>query len=217
MASTIVNWNVNSDGGQQFEGTCTPPEGVLHPNYKNASILKAALRRHHISKALQLFKGGCIFDALHQKVCYFQMKASIIQARAFSAVRGRTCLPLSPAFSRANRTVCICQLIWNSTIVLTVEQLLKRMNYRIKWHLAATQLWLSVTCESIQHVWNAWSRCADVQNNNVMTVVLCTEVIECYILLFCVTGCRGAWVDACRLSMCNKHALCMQIYVCWYI
>jgi len=36
-------------------------EGVLHPNSKRANILKAALRRRRISKALYLFKGGSVF------------------------------------------------------------------------------------------------------------------------------------------------------------
>jgi len=55
-------------------------EGLLHPNSKNANILNAALLRHDISKALQLFKGSSVFDALHQRVPYFQTKMSIIQA-----------------------------------------------------------------------------------------------------------------------------------------
>jgi len=53
---------------------------MLQPNSKNANILKAALCRRHISKALQLFKGGTVFDALHRRVHYFQTKVSIIQA-----------------------------------------------------------------------------------------------------------------------------------------
>jgi len=31
-------------------------------------------------KALQLFKGGSVFDALHWRMHYFQTKMSIIQA-----------------------------------------------------------------------------------------------------------------------------------------
>jgi len=38
-----------------------------------------ALRRRHFSKVLCLFKGGTVFDALHQRVRYFQTKVSIIQ------------------------------------------------------------------------------------------------------------------------------------------
>jgi len=65
---------------------------MLHRNSKIATISKVALRRHHISKALQLFRGGTVFDVLHQWVCYFQMKVSLIVARAFSAVRGSDAL-----------------------------------------------------------------------------------------------------------------------------
>jgi len=39
--------------------------GTLHPSSKSANILKAALRSRRISKALQLFKGGLVFDAVH--------------------------------------------------------------------------------------------------------------------------------------------------------
>jgi len=53
---------------------------MLHPNSKSANILKVALQRRRISKALQLFKGGSVFDALHRRVHYFQKKVSIIQA-----------------------------------------------------------------------------------------------------------------------------------------
>jgi len=47
-------------------------EGALHPNSKSANILKAALQGHRISKALLLFRGSSVFDALHWRVCYFQ-------------------------------------------------------------------------------------------------------------------------------------------------
>jgi len=62
-------------------------EGALHPNSKNANILKAVIRKIHILKALQLFKGNSVIDALHRRVCYFQTKVSIILMRAFSDVR----------------------------------------------------------------------------------------------------------------------------------
>jgi len=51
-------------------------EGAVHPNSKSANILKAAPQRCRISKMLQLFKGGAVFDALHQRVCYFPMSVS---------------------------------------------------------------------------------------------------------------------------------------------
>jgi len=43
-------------------------------------------------KALQLLKGGAVFDAFHRSVHQFQMKVSIIDVRAFSAVRGSDAL-----------------------------------------------------------------------------------------------------------------------------
>ena len=57
---------------------------TLHPNSKSAHILKAALQRRRISKALWLFKGNSVFDALR--------RLSIIQATAFSVVRGSDAL-----------------------------------------------------------------------------------------------------------------------------
>jgi len=42
--------------------------------------LKAAFRRRRIVNALQVFKGGSVFDAVHRRVRYFQTKMSIIQA-----------------------------------------------------------------------------------------------------------------------------------------
>jgi len=47
---------------------------MLHSNPKSANILKAALQSRRTSKALQLFKGGAVFDALHQRVRNFQTK-----------------------------------------------------------------------------------------------------------------------------------------------
>jgi len=47
-------------------------EGALHPNSKSADILKATLLIRDILKVLQLFRGGSVFDALHQRVRYFK-------------------------------------------------------------------------------------------------------------------------------------------------
>jgi len=46
---------------------------TLRPNSKSANILKAAFRSHRIENALQVFKSGSVFDALHWRVRYFQM------------------------------------------------------------------------------------------------------------------------------------------------
>jgi len=56
------------------DGVYVPMDDALHANFKSANILKIALRRHHISKALQLFQGGSVFNAFCRMVCYFQTK-----------------------------------------------------------------------------------------------------------------------------------------------
>jgi len=69
-----------SSGSLYRQYSSTVMEGALHPISKSVNILQVAFQRHHISKALQLFKGGAVFDALHWRVRYFQMKVSVIQA-----------------------------------------------------------------------------------------------------------------------------------------
>ena len=68
------------------KAVCTSSTQALQWRVRYIQILKQlifeseTLLRHDISKALHLFKIGSVFDALHQRVRYIQMKVSIIQA-----------------------------------------------------------------------------------------------------------------------------------------
>jgi len=53
-------------------------EGALRSNSKSANILKEALLRRDISKVLQLFRGGLVYDALQWSVCYIQILNMLI-------------------------------------------------------------------------------------------------------------------------------------------